>query len=376
MKKIRVGLCGFGFIGKMHSLAYKTMNISTASAGITPELRALCSQSTKENEDYLYVTDDFEKLVKDEELDLIDICTPDFMHFDQGMKAMQKKKHVYIEKPIGQNIDQSKKMAQFAQSQGLINQTALVMRFQPKVVAARDFIRNGSMGEIINFKGKIFNNAYIDPNRLVNWRLRKEMSAGGSLMDTGVHIVDLTRFLLGDINSVRCKTSIFFKERFTDEKHSNSMEMNNDEWSFMEVELANGIKGEIETTRIAAGLQNRNYFEIFGTKAYLYIDLLSTGYLKIYNRELGKEIIGPIPPESDFAKHLSIIHPAPMFDMGVMVNTHSASAMNILINIKAGKTVHPETPTLMEAYQSQMVVEMGYRSAREQSRIVRRDEMD
>ncbi len=374
MKKVQIGIGGYGFIGKMHSIAYTTMGISTPIS-LKPVLRALYSTSVREDEDFEYVTDRFDTLVKDANLDLIDICTPDFMHYDEGMLAMQHNKHVYIEKPIGQTIAQAKELALFAEGRGLINEAALVMRFQPKVVAARDFIRDGGMGEIINFKAKILNKSYLDPNRLVNWRLRSDLAAGGSLMDTGVHVADLVRFLLGEVKSVKCRTSVFFKERFTDSSHTEKLPMSNDEWSFMELKLENGVKGELETSRIAAGVQNRNYIEIFGSKAYMYIDLLTTGFLKIYQHETGREMTGPMSSDSDFAKHLASIQPSPMYDMGCMVDTHSACAMNMLYNIRAGEIVFPETPTLKEAYLSQAVIEMGYRSAADGSREVKREEV-
>ncbi|MEG0751936.1 MAG: Gfo/Idh/MocA family oxidoreductase [Oscillospiraceae bacterium] len=374
MNTIDIGLCGYGFIGKMHALAYKTMGITTPG-DVSPRMRTLCSSSVLESDDFEVVTSDFADIIDDAQISLVDICTPDFLHYEQAMLALEKRKNLYLEKPIAQTLEQAKIIAQTAHRLGVINQTALVMRFQPKVAAARDIIKNGDLGEIINFKAKIFNNAYLNPNRQVNWRLSGDKAAGGSLMDTGVHVADLVRFLLGEVAEVSCRTSIQFKERFTDDNRTEKIEMTNDEWSFMNLTLVSGVQGELETSRIAAGVTPRNYFEIYGTNGYMYIDLLSNGFLRIYRYDLGKEFTGPIPPASDYARHLAVIHPKPMFDLGTMVDTHSASAMNVLYNINAGCVVMDETPTLWEAYLSQSIVEMGYQSAKDGGRVVERDEI-
>lgn len=372
MDNVSLGLAGYGFIGRTHAIAYKTMGITTPS-GVRPILHTLCSTSVKEEPDFVAVTSDYQTLLDEKEISAVDICTPDFLHFEQGMAAMAHRKHVYIEKPIGRTLEEARLLAKAAGERGLVGQTALVMRFQPKVVAARDLIASGEIGEVIRFKAHILNNAYLDPGRPVNWRLDAGASAGGSLMDTGVHVADLVRFLLGEVAKVSCETSLYFKERFTDESRTVKVPVHNDEWSVMQIELEDGVRGELETSRIAAGVQPRNYFEIFGSKGYLHIDLLTTGFLRLYRYADRQEHTGPFGQQSAFAKHLADIHPAPMFDMGCMVNTHSACAMNFLFNVAHKAVVHPESPTLLEAWRSQRVIDSGYRSARQNGRWVEID---
>ncbi len=374
MRSIHIGLCGLGFIGKTHAICYRAMEMTTP-VGITPVLDRLCSRSEAEHPYFKKVAADFEEIIQDKSIELIDICTPDFLHYSQAKAVIESGKSLYLEKPIAQTIKQARQLATAAEQAGIINQTALVMRFQPKIAAARDVLNNGDLGEIIHFKARILNNSYLNPNRPVNWRLQSSLAAGGSLMDTGVHVADLIRFLLGEVQEVSCRTSVHFKERFTDESKTEKVQMDNDEWSFMQITLSNGITGELETSRIAAGVVPRNDIEIFGTNGFMYIDLLSTGYLRIYRYDLGKEFTGPIAPSSEWAKHLNRIHPLPMFDMGIMLDEHSACAMNLLCNIEAGKILYPETPTLWEGYMSQTVIEMGYRSARESGRKVTANEV-
>ncbi len=369
MKNINVGLCGYGFIGKTHAIAYRAM-AETTPIDINPQLYTLCSSSVTDNSWFKEITSNYDFMAKNENIDMVDICTPDFLHYTQAMTAIENKKHIYLEKPIAQTLGEAKEIATAAERAGLVNQTALVMRFQPKVAAARELLQSGELGEVINFKAVILNNSYLNPNRPVNWRLQKDQSAGGSLMDTGVHVADLIRFLIGEPSSVSCRTSTYFKERFTDDTLTKKVSVTNDEWSFMDLTLEDGVKGGIETSRIAAGVSPRNYIEIFCSKGHIFIDLISGGFLKVYDYTKQKEYIGPFTPNTDWGKHLQMIYPRPMFDMGTMLNTHSASAMNMLFNIVAGKVVMPETPTLDEAYRSQAVIEMGYLSAKEGSRTV------
>lgn len=374
MKKLNIGLCGYGFIGKIHTLAYKTMRISTPQAPALPRLVVLCSSSSVDD-DFLRNVKEFSALSADKSVDIVDICTPDALHFNQGMDAIRQDKHIYVEKPVAMTLEEIQTMFLAVNRKRVIGQTALVMRFLPPVVAARDLIADGVLGEIINFKVKILNNSYTDPDRPVNWRMSGSLAAGGSLMDTGIHGADLIRFLLGEVEEAQCETFIHYKERFAGPEKNQKVPVTQDEWAFARLTLQSGVKGELETARIAAGLSSRNDVEVFGTEGSLLINLKSIEQPLVFLRRKGRQMKGIMEPRSDFARYLLTIFPSPMFDLGCMVDIHSACAMNMLANVAADRILFPETPTLNEALRSQAIVEMAYLSASEGSRKVHINEI-
>ena len=371
MHTINIALCGYGFIGKIHTIAYETMAITTPTAVVLPMLHTLCSSRCEGKNYYRDVKKDFCDSIDDSEIEIVDICTPDALHFQQGLDAIKRGKNVYIEKPVAQTLEQILTLEKAVEESGYIGQAALVMRFHPSVVAARDLIKNGAIGRIINFKVKILNNSYLDPNRPVNWRMAGPLAAGGSLMDTGVHGADLIRFLIGEVAEVRAETNICYHERYTKSDCSEKTAVTQEEWAFAQIRLVDGASGELETSRVAAGLDSRNYVEIFGTDGYLYIDLKTNLPPVYYSRKQGQQSQSSLNPCSDFARHLKTIMPTAAFDLGIMLDMHSACAMNMMYNVVKGKTVFPETPTFEEAYRSQQIIAAGYQSVSQGGKWIR-----
>ena len=139
----------------------------------------------------------------------IDICTPNLLHYEQVKNLANRGINIYCEKPMALNYDDSKEMDKLSKEKELITQVALIYRFMPSIDKENVIIDKGYLGEIINFRGQLLPSSYLNPKRGMNWRLRKEESGGGAIVDLGVHVSDTLLFLLGDrkIKSLTAKTN-------------------------------------------------------------------------------------------------------------------------------------------------------------------------
>lgn len=363
---IGFGILGTGMIAKTHIIALKSMNLVFDNLEVTPKLNWICSRSKeKKFEEFKAVTNNLEEILKDEETLIIDICTPNFIHYAQGKAAIEALKYIYMEKPVAKDLKEAKELAELAENSGIINQTALIFRFIPAVVLAKDFIDRGELGDILNFRVEYFHKSYLNSERPMSWRLKKEYSGGGALVDLGIHMVDLVRFLMGEVEDVRARTNIYFKERYKDNTKQEKVRTEVDEWALLDMNLKNGGYGTLEVSRISTHLDEDTTIEIHGTKGKIIISTKNPNYPEVFLHNKGVLVKGEFNRVSNFAKHHKSIYPSAKFDLGWFVNAHMCSLLNFMLNVKKNKIVYSETPTFLEAYKSQKIIEMAYKSERE-----------
>jgi predicted dehydrogenase len=377
MDKIGIGILGWGTISKTHLIALRSMEIIFEDLKIKPNILGLCTRGGRSDiGEFRYVTKDIKELLSKEDIDMIDICTPNFLHLQQAKAVIDAGKHIYIEKPMAKNLEECKEIVNLCKEKDLINQSALMYRFMPAVVMARDYIQSGQLGEILNFRVSLYHKGYLNSERPMSWRLQQEMSGGGALMDLGIHLADTLRFLIGEAKEVRAKTHTHFTHRYKDESKTEKMKADVEEWALLDLTMDNGSHGTMEVSRINSDLSEETIFDIYGTKGKLTISTKHPDYPEIYDHLKGQIIKGTLERISDFSKYHLRIYPGPKFNMGWHINSHLSSLINMMTNINCGKILYKETPTLEEALRSQKIIEMGYISAREQNRIVSIKELD
>jgi len=349
MSEIGIGIVGSGNISKIHILALNSMNIIFDNLEFKPKLLGVCSRSGIDKfKIFNKATNDLLELLKDERISAIDICTPNFMHLEQGRDVILSGKSIYMEKPLSMDVNEGKELVDLCNSENVINQVALMYRFTPAVVMAKDFIERGELGEILNFRVSLYHKGYLNSERPISWRLRSEKSGGGALMDLGIHVADLVRFLLGEVSEVRGRTTTYFKQRYIDSNKKEMVEADVDEWAMLDINLQDGGYGTLEVSRISSDLTEDTIFEIYGTKGKIKISTQHMSYPEIYLHNKGYLVKGHLERTSEFAKYHETIYPNSKFDMGWNLNAHMTSLMNFLINIQKGKIIYKETPTFKE----------------------------
>ncbi|KUO86187.1 MAG: hypothetical protein AT712_03610 [Caldivirga sp. CIS_19] len=196
---VGVGLIGHGFMGRAHSLAWRNITLFTDSP-LTPVLKAVAGRSEDALRGFAarfgferYYTD-YRLMIKDPGIDIIDNVTPNYMHAEPTIEAMEAGKHVIVEKPMAMNSREAYEMVRVAERTGVINMVAHNYRFVPAIVLARQLIGSGSLGRIYHFRALYLQQSLANLEAPMTWRLRREYAGYGTIADLGSHVIDLARY--------------------------------------------------------------------------------------------------------------------------------------------------------------------------------------
>lgn len=289
MKHLRIGLCGFGFMGKTHLWAVRNIPFfcDTAALPYSAEVTGLCASGgdTKKSqavcEQYAIPHAMTEAdMISSPHIDVIDICTPNPYHYDTARKALLAGKHVLCEKPLTLTSAQGYELDALARERGLICGTVFNNRYLAPVMRAKQLIAEGRLGDILSFDFTYLHNSCIDPDRRVGWKQTAE-AGGGTLCDLGPHVIDLCRYLCGDIASVLAKSRIAFPTHLT--RSGEVWHTDADEAFYIIATLTSGGMGNIHVSKLAQGANDELSFKVFGTKGALSFSLMDPNYLYFYD---------------------------------------------------------------------------------------------
>jgi predicted dehydrogenase len=213
-------------------------------------------------------TSDWHDLVSDDSTGLLDNGGPNSLHAEPTIAAAEAGKHVLCEKPLGRTGDESYEIWQRVAATGVKHMCAFNYRFVPAVRLARQLVDAGEIGDVLHFRGRYLQEWGADP-ALDAWRFQAE-EAGGTLGDTGAHVIDLARFLAGEISSIAGVVRTFISGRAVDDAIAAS------------VEFEGGAIGTIEATRVTLGHKNALQWELNGTKGSIAFDVERLNELQVF----------------------------------------------------------------------------------------------
>ena len=278
MEEIGVGMLGYAFMGKAHSNAFKKIAYMTWPPPLMPKLVGIAGRDTKavgeaaERYGYDYATGDWRDLVADGRIGLFDNGGPNSLHAEPTVAAAESGKHVICEKPLGRDAGESFDIWQRVAATGVKHLCAFNYRFVPAVRLAREMIDAGELGEIRHFRGRYLQD-WADDATLDTWRFHPDEAGSGALGDIGTHVIDLGRFLNGEITSVSGLVKTFVPGRSVDDALEAA------------VEFENGSVGTIEGTRLALGRRNAFQWEINGSKGSLAFDMERLNELQVFRAD-------------------------------------------------------------------------------------------
>ena len=281
---VGVGMLGYGFMGKAHSNAYKTLAYMTWPPPLMPQLVSIAGR----NEEAVaaaagrygfadHVTD-WKKLSRTRGSASSTTPGPNNFHAEPTIAAAEAGKHVICEKPLGRTADEAYETWQRVAATGVKAMCAFNYRFVPAVRLAREIIASGDLGEIFHFRGRYLQEWIIDADFPMVWRLDKDVAGSGALGDLGAHVIDLARYLVGEIDAVSARTRTFVKDR-------EGGAVTVDDAVESVVDFAGGAVGTIEATRFASGRKNALQFEINGSKGSLSFDIERLNELEVHYRD-------------------------------------------------------------------------------------------
>ncbi|NLT74230.1 MAG: Gfo/Idh/MocA family oxidoreductase [Chloroflexi bacterium] len=289
--EVGVGMLGYRFMGRAHSNAYLRMPVFCWPPAARPCLVAMCGRTehavaeaaTRLGFEGYYT--ELSEMLADPRISLFDNCASADAHAEPTLEAIQAGKHVLCEKPLATSARDAYRMWQAAEAAGVFHMTGFNYRLIPAVRLVRDLIEQGVMGRIYSFRGRYLQEGGDDPNRPWSWRSDRSQGGYGAIGDIGVHIIDLARFLVGEIRSISALTQTFVRERPLSDRPGEYAPVTTDDVFVSAVAFENGALGTIEASKVATGRKNQNTFEINGANASVVFDLERLNELQVYMKE-------------------------------------------------------------------------------------------
>jgi predicted dehydrogenase len=297
-KTLRVGMVGYGFMGKAHSNAWRQApHFFPLKA--RPELHTICGrnsaalQAARAQLGWQFSTTDWRELVESPLVDIVDIVTPNNSHAEIAIAAARAGKHVLCEKPLAFNLKEAEAMFAAVQKAKVAHMVCHNYRRVPAIAQARKLIAEGALGNIYHFHARYAQDWLADPETPMRWKLQKDVSGSGALGDIQVHIIDLARYLVGEFKEVCGLLDTFVKERpaaaasgrqgAPAKEGQPRVKVNVDDTSLVIGRFASGAVANLEATRYAPGRKNQMVIEINGAKGSLYFDLEDMNRLKYFD---------------------------------------------------------------------------------------------
>jgi predicted dehydrogenase len=286
--EIGVGMLGYAFMGKAHTNAYKKIPYMMYPPPAVPRLQAICGRTedavaeAARRYGYATYTTDWREMIADDDVQLFDNGGPNHLHAEPSIAAAKAGKHVFCEKPLARTAEEAKAMWDAVEAAGVKHMVAFNYRFVPAIRQIRELIERGALGRIYHFRAQYLQE-WIMPhyNLPMIWRLDKEKAGSGALGDLGAHIIDLARFLVGEIDEVGAMTRTFVKERpLMDGSGTGTVDV--DDAFVATVAFENGAIGTLEATRFAAGRKNHQVLEINGEKGTIIFNLERLNEMKVF----------------------------------------------------------------------------------------------
>jgi predicted dehydrogenase len=287
-KPLRIGLVGSGFMGRTHALGFRSVG-GVFDLAVEPVLEVLAdatealARTAAARLGFARATGDWQALVADPLVDIVDITAPNKLHAPIALAAIAAGKPVYCEKPLAPTAADAKVMAEAAEAAGLVTQVGFNYICNPMLALAREMIAAGELGRIWSFRGIHAEDFMIDPASPWTWRLDPAGGAG-AIADIGSHIIGMARFLLGPVVSLCADLETVIPERpLPGGGPLRAVEV--DDQARMLVRFANGCRGVIETSWLSSGRKMQLDFEVVGERGALVFTQERFNELRYYKVE-------------------------------------------------------------------------------------------
>lgn len=308
-QSLGVAMIGYSFMGAAHSHAWRTAP-RFFDLPLSPAMNVLsgrngqAAQKAASKLGWTDVETDWRAVLRRDDVDLVDICTPGNTHAEIAIAALEAGKHVLCEKPLANTLADAEAMAAAAESaaeQGILAMVGFTYRRVPAIQLARKLIADGRIGKVRHVRAQYLQDWLVDEDAPLSWRLDKSKAGSGALGDIGAHIIDLTQFITGEsITGVSGILETFVNERPV-ATESGSMSgtagtergpVTVDDAAVFLGRLSGGGLGIYEATRFATGRKNAIRIEINGSEGSLAFDFEDMNVLQFFDGSEANETAG------------------------------------------------------------------------------------
>ncbi len=278
-----IGVIGMGWMGQVHSRAYAAVGDRFHDREVAARL-VICADDVEERAEESRARFGFEQcatnwraVIDHDEVDVVIIAAPNFMHRSMCLAAAAAGKHVFCEKPVGRTPEETEEIVHAVQRAGVMSFTGFNYRWAPMVQHAHNLITRGSLGELTHYRGRFFSMYGSNPLGVLSWRFEAERGGAGVLGDLMPHVVDMAHFLVGPIRRVFSHQHTFISERplpvpgrgthfSLGHPGDPTAPVTNEDYVSTLVEFENGVQGTLESCRAIFGPKCEMAFEVNGTE--------------------------------------------------------------------------------------------------------------
>lgn len=367
-KPLNIGLVGYGFMGRTHSNAYKRVN-DFFDLEYRPVLKSVCGRDEEkakafaDNWQYESVETDWQRLIDREDIDAIDICTPNNTHAEIAIAAAKAGKMILCEKPLSMNVEEGEQMVAAVEQANVANTVWYNYRRVPAVTLAKQLIDGGRLGKIFHYRAQFLQDWTIDANLpqggAALWRLDVDAAGSGVTGDLLAHCIDTAIWLNGSIRDVTAMTETFVTERMHNLTGKVEKVGIDDACAFL-CHFDNGSLGIFESTRYARGHKALYTFEINGEHGSIRWDLHDLHRLEYFDHR-----------DESIVRGWHAVHVTdgdmPYMDKwwvpGLQIgyeHTFVHQVADVLEDLASGR---PTSPTFREALETQQVCDSVLKSA-------------
>jgi predicted dehydrogenase len=298
---IGVGVIGMGWMGEVHSRSYRQIVERFPDCPLHPKL-VICADDVEARSSAARVrfgfekqTTDWRRVIEDPAVEVVNVAAPNNLHLEIVRHAASQGKHIFCEKPVGRNPQETATIEHLARQAGVMTFVGYNYRWAPLVQYGRKLIHDGLLGNLTHYRGRFFAGYASDPRGVLSWRFQQDLAGLGVLGDLMSHVIDMSHFIAGPIQAVVGMRRTFIAERplatagqgthFTVSAEGPTDKVTNEDYVGTLVEFANGARGTFEACRIIDGPRCQMAFEVHGTRGSLAWDFEQMNELRLFLSE-------------------------------------------------------------------------------------------
>jgi predicted dehydrogenase len=359
---IGIGVIGMGWMGYVHSRAYREMRDRFYDSDIEPRL-IICADTVEKRAQeaqarlgFAAATTDWQAVLDHPEVQVVNIAAPNGMHLELIRAAAKAGKHIFCEKPVGKEPGETVQAEHAARQAGALTFVGFNYRWAPVVQYAKQLIDAGELGQLTHYRGRFLDNYASNPFGLLSWRFQQEHGLG-TLSDLMVHVIDMAHMIAGPMTRVVANRETFIRRRplatagegthFSHGSADSPMgDVTNEDYVGALVSFENGVQGTLEACRVINGPQCQMAFEVHGTKGAIRWDFERMNELQLYrvNNNLAEEGFTTIQGSPAHPNH-GRFNPGPALGIGYE-DLKTIEAHEFLKSVVAG---HQGQPGFSEA---------------------------
>ncbi len=369
MKTYRVGILGFGMIGKVHAYGYQALpffydpvplqaritHVVTGHAETAEKARQMLGADVAATAD--------RAVTENPDIDIVHICTPNHLHKDALLSAMRQQKHIYCDKPLTATAVEAAEVRAALKDYRGIAQMTFQNRFYPATMRAKQLLEAGALGQILEFRASYLHGGNADPNAPMRWRL-SAAAGGGVIADLASHLLDMVDWLIGPFQAVTAASRIAYPWRPAAINSHEKVEVDVEDNVLVLARMRSGALGTIVATKLATGSEDEFRLEIHGSGGAVRFNSMKPHYLEHYDTS---SAAGPLGGSRGWTRidcgqrypTPATGFPSPKAAMG-WIRSHVACLAGFLEAIARGR---PAAPGLEQGIRVQFLMDSLRRSA-------------